>query len=103
MGRRVLPVLPPVGRRLLRLGERLRAARRRRALPAKLVAERAGISPMTLRAVERGESSTTMGAYLAVLHVLGLDDDLDAVAANDSLGRDLRDAELPMRVRARRS
>lgn len=86
----------------MRLGERIRFARQRRGLQAKLVAERAGLSPMTLRAVERGEMSATMGAYAAVLRVLGLDDDLDAVAADDSLGRDLQDADLPQRVRTTR-
>lgn len=103
MGRKIWPLLPPIARRLARLGERVRTARRRRALQAKLVAERAGISPVTLRAVERGEATVTMGAYVAVLHVLGLDGDLDAVAADDSLGRALQDADLPLRIRTRQS
>jgi hypothetical protein len=56
---------------------------------------------MTLRNVERGGMGVTIGAYAAVLHVLGLDGDLDAVAAVDSLGRDLQDAALPHRARTR--
>jgi transcriptional regulator with XRE-family HTH domain len=88
-------------RRLARLGERIRTARLRRQLSAKLVAERAGMSVMTLRKVERGGMGVTIGAYIAVLHVLGLDNDLDAVAAVDSLGRELQDAALPQRARAR--
>ena len=59
------------------------------------------MSPMTLRNVEHGGMGVTIGAYAAVLHVLGLDSDLDAVAAVDSLGRDLQDAALPRRVRTR--
>ena len=102
MARRVAPLLPPVERRLLRLGERIRTARLRRRLSAKLVAERAGMSAMTLRGVEHGAMGVTIGAYVAVLHVLGLDCDLDAVAAIDSLGRDLQDSALPHRVRARK-
>jgi transcriptional regulator with XRE-family HTH domain len=99
MAKRIAPLLPPAARRLSRLGERIRTARLRRGLPAKLVAERAGMSLMTLRSVERGGMGVTIGAYAAVLHVLGLDGDLDAVAAADTLGRDLQDANLPHRAR----
>ena len=95
MAKRIAPLLPPMERRLSRLGERIRLARLRRRLSAKLVAERAGMSVMTLRNVERGGMGVTIGAYLAVLHVLGLDGDLDTVAAVDTLGRDLQDANLP--------
>ena len=101
MAKRVAPLLPPMERRLSRLGERIRTARLRRRLSAKLVAARAGMSAMTLRNVEHGGMGVTIGAYAAVLHVLGLDGDLDAVAAVDSLGRDLQDAALPHRVRTR--
>jgi transcriptional regulator with XRE-family HTH domain len=88
-------------RRLSRLGGRIRTARLRRRLSAKLVAERAGMSVMTLRNVEKGGMGGTLGAYAAVLHVLGLDGDLDAVAAVDTLGRDLQDAALPQSTRTR--
>lgn len=103
MAKRVAPLLPPMQRRLSSLGERLRTARLRRRLSAKLVAERAGMSAMTLRNVEHGGMGVTLGAYAAVLHVLGLDRDLDAVAAIDNLGRDLQDAALPHRPRIRKT
>jgi transcriptional regulator with XRE-family HTH domain len=95
MAKRIAPLLPPLERRLSRLGDRIRTARLRRRLSAKLVAERAGMSVMTLRNVENGGMGVTIGAYAAVLHVLGLDGDLDAVAKADTLGRDLQDAALP--------
>ncbi|HEY6237500.1 MAG TPA: helix-turn-helix transcriptional regulator [Candidatus Elarobacter sp.] len=101
MAKRIAPLLPPIERRLSRLGERLRTARLRRRLSAKLVAERAGMSVTTLRNVENGGMGVTIGAYAAVLHVLGLDGDLDAVAAVDTLGRDLQDAALPRSARTR--
>ncbi len=101
MAKRIASLLPPLERRLSRLGERIRTARLRRRLSAKLVAERAGMSVMTLRNVEHGRMGVTIGAYAAVLHVLGLDGDLDAVAAVDTLGRDLQDAALPRSARTR--
>ncbi len=60
------------------------------------------MSVMTLRNVEHGGMGVTIGAYAAVLHVLGLDGDLDAIAEVDSLGRQLQDAELPQAARGKR-
>ncbi len=56
---------------------------------------------MTLRSVEHGGMGVTIGAYSAVLHVLGLDGDLDAVADVDTLGRDVQDAALGRAARAK--
>ena len=76
------------------LGENLRLARRRRRITAKMMSERANLSVMTLRAVERGSPHVAMCNYMAVIACLGFQDDVAAVAANDVLGRDLQDAEL---------
>lgn len=91
----------PVIRRLLReLGANIRVARLRRGFSMGLIAERAGMSRTTLRAVERGEPAVTIGAYANVLHSLGLHSDLALVARDDELGRKLQDAALPTRRRA---
>lgn len=94
MAKMIAPLLPSTTEFLQRFGERLRLARLRRRLTAKQVAERAGMAPMTLRSLERGGSGVTMGAYLAVMQVLGIEKDMDLLGAADPLGRELQDARL---------
>lgn len=94
MPRTVSPLLPATSARLRHLGERLRLARKRRRLSATQVAARAGMAPMTLRSVERGGAGVTIGAYAAVMQVLGVEQDLDLLAAADPTGRTLQDARL---------
>jgi transcriptional regulator with XRE-family HTH domain len=100
MARPTTPSHPAVQRLLLVLGENIRLARLRRGFSMELVAERAGMSRTTLRAVESGESGVTLGSYANVLHSLGLHRDLGLVARDDELGRKLQDAKLPSRRRA---
>ena len=96
-------LIPSLQRSLAALGENLRLARLRRKFSATLLAERAGISRNTLRSIERGAPSVTMGAYASVLLCLGLEKDLRLMAKDDELGRKLQDANLPIRARAPRS
>ncbi|MCG5052903.1 MAG: helix-turn-helix domain-containing protein [Myxococcales bacterium] len=94
----------PVVQRLLKdLGERLRLARLRRGFSMEVVAERAGMSRPTLRAVESGAPGVSLASYVNVLHSLGLHDDLSLLARDDELGRKLQDAQLPTRRRAIKS
>ena len=102
MPRKTTAPLPAVERILGELGENIRLARLRRRLSATLVAERAGMSRPTLRAVERGEPSATLGAVANVLHCLGVEKDLALVARDDELGRKLSDLALDSKTRAPR-
>src|SRR3990172_188600 len=97
MAKTIAPLLPSTTELLRRFGERLRLARLRRRLTAKQVAERAGMAPMTLRSLERGGAGGTMGGYLAVMQVLGIEKDLDLLGAADPLGRELQDARMTAR------
>jgi transcriptional regulator with XRE-family HTH domain len=65
---------------LIQLGERLRRARQEQGLTTVAFAERAGVSRMTLSAVEAGEPAPTMGTYLRVMSALGFAGDLALVA-----------------------
>lgn len=95
------PILYPSQSRLtVALGQRLREARLRRRFTVTQVAERASVSRPTLNKVEQGDPAVTMGTYLRVLAVLGMENDLDQVAAHDPVGRRLQDAELHVPRRA---
>lgn len=88
------PTFPSLQRQLNALGLRLRLARERRKLGTELFAERLGVSRETLRRMEKGDHSIAMGTFLRALRVLGLDQDIDQLAADDELGRKLQDIEL---------
>ena len=92
-------LLPKHERLLRELGENLRLARLRRNLSSEQVAERAGISRNTLIKKEQGDEGVAIGYYLRVLIVLGMEEDLRAVAKDDVLGRKLQDAGLAISKR----
>ena len=54
------------------IGSTLRAARRRLGLTQQEVADLAGLSDRTVRDLEKGSSSPSLGAVIAVATVLGL-------------------------------
>src|ERR1019366_10633957 len=93
-----------VRRTLRKLGLDIRDARRRRSLPAEIVAERAFTSRPTLRRIEEGDHTVGIGIYAAVLQALGLLDGLGMVAdqGKDEVGLAMASEQLPRRVRLRR-
>ena len=94
MVRTYLPPFAGARRQLESLGERLRLARKRRRISTVLMAQRVGVSRDTLNRAEKGDPAVSLGTYLRVLRVLGLDSDLDHLAADDALGRKLQDLAL---------
>ena len=94
MAKRTAILLPKYQRILKTLGEHLQLARKRRGLTAIQVAERAGMSRLTLHSMETGAPGVTVGNLLRVLAALGLEKDLEQVAMDDVLGRKLADAKL---------
>lgn len=93
-----LPI--PALKALHKLGNDISDARRRRRIPMALMAERTGLSRTTISKIEKGDPTTSMGGYTAVLFALGMLDRLHdlADAMHDSTGRRLEDENLPKRI-----
>lgn len=58
------------------------------------MAERVGVSVPTIAKLEKGDPSTSLATVLRALTVLGLAGDIDLIAAQDALGRELQDNAL---------
>jgi len=66
----------------------------RRRMTQEVLAERVGVSVPTIGKLENGDPSTSMSTVLRTLTALGLADDIDLIAAQDTLGRALQDSAL---------
>ncbi|MFA4325096.1 hypothetical protein P2C06_17745 [Xanthomonas perforans] len=76
-------------------------ARKRRHLTIRDLANKAGVSYDTARAVEAGNLQTGLGAYLAMLWALGLEAEMNQLAdpERDEEGKQLEVARIPERIR----
>jgi len=85
---------------LIKLGEGIAIARKKRRISTVSMAERAFISRGTLYKLEKGDPTVSMGIYATVLAILGLVDDLGEVAdrRNDTLGLDIEEDRLPQKI-----
>lgn len=97
--KRRAPVFPKNQRVLSQMGENIKLACKRRRYTQSLIADRTGLSRLTIRKIENGDPTVSVGHYVAVLSVLGLLDDLAKVASDDKLGRKLQDIELQRKSR----
>lgn len=94
MGKKTVLQTPRLVGLLKELGENIHLARLRRNISSTMLAERAGMTRMTLNSIEKGEPTVSLGAYANVLLSLGLESDLSRVAKDDEFGRKLQDAGL---------
>ncbi len=92
--KRRAPVFPKNQKVLELLGENIKLACKRRGYSQSLIAERTGLSRLTVRKIQRGDSTVSIGHYVAILSVLGMVEDFTRVASDDALGRKLQDIKL---------
>jgi transcriptional regulator with XRE-family HTH domain len=100
MAKKKMIILPKTTKILIQMGENIKLSRLRRKFSAEQVAERANISRPTLSAIEKGMPTVSIGYYLLVLQVLGLENDFLFLANDDILGRKLQDLGISVKQRA---
>jgi transcriptional regulator with XRE-family HTH domain len=93
-----------LAKRIIRkIGSDLKTARLRRRLTMEVVSARAFITRGTLSRVEKGDPAVGFGIYASVVQALGLVDRLMNVLADDPVGLELENEQLPKRVRAKKN
>jgi len=100
MAKKKIIILPRIQRIMEEFGENIKLARLRRQLSTEQIAERANISRSTLLAIEKGRPTVSMGSYMLVLQILGLEKDILLLAKDDELGRKLQDLKMAVKKRA---
>jgi len=95
----------PVARALRKLGKDIADARKRRRIPVKLMAERAGVSPRTLAKIEKGDGGVAVSSYVSLIFALGMIGRIEELvdARHDIVGLELEEEQLPRRIRLPRS
>jgi len=86
---------------LVKLGEDIAVARKKRRISTVSMAERAFISRNTLYKLERGDPTVSIGIYATVLSILNLVERLGDVAerSKDELGLDIEEDNLPEKIK----
>jgi transcriptional regulator with XRE-family HTH domain len=101
----IFPLPLPVSRAITALGRDLSLARRRRRLSQASMAERMGVGLATLKRLEKGDPRVALESVARAMHVLGEIDRLGKLldTREDTLGLALMDAQVPARVRMRKT
>ena len=100
MSRKTVILEPNTEDKLKKMGQRIKKARLRRNISAEMISKQAGIGESTFYAIERGVSTVSLGAYAAVLSILGLNNDLDSIAVDEEAKKQLYEQNLVKRKRA---
>lgn len=93
--------LPRTARKaLIKLGEDIMVARKKRRISTVSMAERAFVSRSTYTKIEKGDPTVSFGAYATVLAILGMADGIGQLAdrSQDMLGLDIEEERLPKRI-----
>ena len=99
---RVRNNLPPEAATIIsQLGERIRIARKRRAITMENMASRMFVTRKTLARLENGDPGVSLAVFTSALWVLGLEKDLHEIAVpeHDKVGIYRERQRLPKRVR----
>ena len=83
MAKKYVLLEPNIEDKIRKMGQRIKKARLRRNISIESISEKAGISESTFYAIEHGASTVSLGAYAAVLAILGLDNDIDVIAVDE--------------------
>lgn len=100
MSRKTVILEPNTEDKLKKMGQRIKKARLRRNISAEMISKQAGIGESTFYAIEHGVSTVSLGAYAAVLSILGLNNDLDLIAVDEEAKKQLYEQNLVKRKRA---
>ncbi len=100
MSKKTVFLEPDTEDKLKKMGQRIKKARLRRNISAEMISKQAGIGESTFYAIERGVSTVSLGAYAAVLSILGLNNDLDLIAVDEEAKKQFYEQNLVKRKRA---
>jgi transcriptional regulator with XRE-family HTH domain len=84
------------------VGANIKLARKRRNLSMAQVAERAAIPRAVLIRIEKGDPWVSLGFVFNVLSVLGLQEDLSKIAADDFRGRRIEELDHSIKTNRKR-
>ena len=87
------------------VGQNIQIARKRRRIPLRQMSERTLVSVPTIRKVEAGDPSVSIGIFLQILWVLQLHTDFEKIAdpTKDVLGNYEELKRLPKKIHAEKS